>query len=107
VVGEFRPIKGCGREPPPARSAPAVTAAKTEMAVRQVGHSKSEKMSATIIIKSLQVKDAEPRGMRDGVGPAGGVELVEDLTDVEFGGMDRNVEPPGDLLIGGALGKQC
>jgi hypothetical protein len=37
------------------------------MAVRQVGHSKSEKMSATIIIKSLQVKDAEPRGMRDGV----------------------------------------
>jgi hypothetical protein len=66
-----------------------------------------EKMSATNMIKSLQVKDAEPRGMRDSVRPAGGVELVEDLTDVEFGGMDRNVEPPGDLLVRGALGKQC
>ncbi len=77
------------------------------VAVEATSSGPGEKMSATNIIKSLQVKDAEPRGMRYSVGPAGGVELVEDLTDVEFGGMDRNVEPPSDLLVGGALGKQC
>ena len=91
----------------PAQRRSILCATPTGFNLRQQQWVRGEKMSATNMIKSLQVKDAEPRGMRDSVGPAGGVELVEDLTDVEFGGMDRNVEPPGDLLVGGALGKQC
>src|SRR5882724_126566 len=53
-----------------------------------------------------QIDHPTPRRVRDRVGAAGGVELVEDRADMEFGGMDRYAEPLRDGLVGGALGHQ-
>jgi hypothetical protein len=38
----------------------------------------------------LKMKHAKPRGVRDCVCAAGRVELVEDLADMEFGGVNRD-----------------
>src|SRR5262249_21371203 len=48
----------------------------------------------------------EPRGVCDGVGAANRIQLVEELADVELGRVHRDAEPPGDLLVGRALGDQ-
>src|SRR5258708_28811913 len=53
-----------------------------------------------------QLDHPAPRRMRHGVGAAGGVELVEDRGDMEFGGVDRYPEPFCDDLVGSALGPQ-
>ena len=54
----------------------------------------------------LQIDDAEPRGVRHRVGTADGVELVEQRSDVEFGGMNRNSEPSRDRLVRCPFGHQ-
>src|SRR5262252_2431526 len=55
---------------------------------------------------ALQLDHAAPCRMRHRVGAAGGVELVEDRADMKFRGMHGYAEPPGDRLVGGALGHQ-
>jgi len=45
-------------------------------------------------------------GVRDRIGSTRGVELVDELTDVEFGGVDRDAEPSGDVFVGRALGQK-
>jgi len=50
--------------------------------------------------------DAAPGGMRDGVGAASGIELVQDRADVEHGDMDGNAELSCDHLVGGAFRHQ-
>src|SRR5262245_18606096 len=55
---------------------------------------------------SLQMENTEPRGVCDGVGAANRIQLVEELADVELGRVHRDAEPPGDLLVGRALGDQ-
>ena len=52
------------------------------------------------------MENAEPRGVRDGVGATDRIELVQELADVELGRVHRDAEPPGDLLVGRALGDQ-
>lgn len=41
--------------------------------------------------RTSKVEDAEPRGVRDGVGASRCVQLVEKLTDVELGRVHRDV----------------
>jgi hypothetical protein len=52
------------------------------------------------------MENTEPRGVRDGVGAASRIQLVDELADVELGCVYRDAEPPGDLLVGCALGEQ-
>jgi hypothetical protein len=49
--------------------------------------------------------DAEPSGVRDDVGAADCVELVDERADVKLGSMDGNAEPAGNYLARGALGE--
>ena len=51
-----------------------------------------------------KMDDAAPRRVRDGIGAADGVELVEKRADVELGSMNRYAEPPGDGLVRGSFG---
>ena len=44
--------------------------------------------------------------MRDGVGAAYGIKLVEKRADVELGGVNRNAEPAGDDLVRGSFCEQ-
>jgi len=53
-----------------------------------------------------KMDDAEPRRVCDGIGAADGVKLVEKRADMELGGMNRYVEPPGDGLVRGSFGEQ-
>ena len=53
-----------------------------------------------------KMDDPEPRRVRDGVGAADGIKLVEKRADVELGSMNRYAEPPGDGLVGGSFGDQ-
>src|SRR3954453_14150851 len=50
--------------------------------------------------------DAALGCMCDGVGSASGIELVQQLADMELGRVDGNAEPSGNLLVGRALGQQ-
>ena len=43
--------------------------------------------------------------MCDGVGSASGIELIQQLADMELGRVDGNAEPSGNLLVGRALGQ--
>ena len=51
--------------------------------------------------------DAAPRGMRDRVGTANGVELVKQRADMKFGRVNGNVESARDLFVRRPLGEQC
>lgn len=53
-----------------------------------------------------KVDDAEPGGVRDGVGAAHGIKLVEKRTDVELRGVNRYTEPPSDDFVRGSFGEQ-
>jgi transcriptional regulator BetI-like protein len=52
------------------------------------------------------MEKTEPRGVLDGVGATDRIQLVEELADVELGRVHRDAEPPGDHLVGRALGDQ-
>jgi Acyl-CoA dehydrogenase, C-terminal domain len=43
-------------------------------------------------------------GAEGGLGPVGGLELVEDAGDVVLHGLQGDAEGPGDLLVAGTLG---
>jgi len=45
-------------------------------------------------------------GAEGGLGPVGGLELVEDAGDVVLHGLQRDAEGAGDLLVAGTLGQQ-
>ena len=45
-------------------------------------------------------------GAEGGLGPVGGLELVEDMGDVVLHGLQGDAEGPGDLLVAGTLGQQ-
>jgi hypothetical protein len=49
--------------------------------------------------ETSKIDDAEPGGMRDGVGAADRVELVEQRADMELGGVDGDAKPAGDHLV--------
>jgi hypothetical protein len=53
-----------------------------------------------------EMEDAEPRGVGDGVSAAGRIELVDQLADMEFRGVDRDAESARDDLVRGAFGEQ-
>ena len=53
-----------------------------------------------------KMDDAEPCRMRDGIGAADGIKLVEKRANMELGSMNRYVEPPGDGLVRGPFGEQ-
>jgi hypothetical protein len=48
---------------------------------------------------ALQVDHPKPRGVGHRVGAAGGIELVEQRADVEFGGVNGYSEPSRDGLV--------
>ena len=50
--------------------------------------------------------DSLAGGMGDGIGPAGRVQLVQDLADMELRGVDRNSEASGDHLVRSTLSEQ-
>jgi hypothetical protein len=44
--------------------------------------------------------------MGDGIGAAGGVELIDEGANMELGGVNRDPEPAGDCLVGIALSEK-
>src|SRR3984957_1633600 len=54
-----------------------------------------------------KLNNPQPRRMRDGVGAAGGVELVDEGGDMKLDRMDRNAEAAGDRLFGDAFGEMA
>jgi len=54
-----------------------------------------------------EIEDADPGGMRDGIGAAHGVKLLEQLRNVILGGMRRDAEAAANQLVRRALGKEC
>ena len=57
-------------------------------------------------LKASKMDDPEPHSVRDRIGAAGGVELIDEGVDMELGSVNRDPEPAGDGLIGGALGQK-
>src|SRR5258707_258108 len=57
---------------------------------------------ATLRWLTSKADDAEPSRVRDGVGAAYGIKLVEKRADVKLGGVNRNAEPAGDDLVRGS-----
>ena len=55
---------------------------------------------------ALQVDHTNTRGVCHGIGPAGGVELVEQRADVEFGGVNGYSELSRNRLVRCAFGHQ-
>ena len=53
-----------------------------------------------------EMDDAEPCCVRDGVGAADRVKLVDQRADVELGRVDGDAEPAGDHLVRRSLGEQ-
>ena len=49
--------------------------------------------------------DPEPHSVRDRIGAAGGVELIDEGADMELG-VNRDPKPAGDGLVGSALGQE-
>ena len=48
----------------------------------------------------------EPQSVGDGIGAAGGVELIDEGADMELGSVNRDPEPAGDGLVGSALSEK-
>ena len=53
------------------------------------------------------MEHTNPCRMGDGIRAAHGVELFQQRCDVVLGGVRRNAEPPGNLLVRRALRQQC
>ena len=63
-------------------------------------------LAYTSLLGTSKIEYAEPRRVRDRVGAADCVELVEQGADVELGRVNGNAESARDLFVRGALRKQ-
>src|SRR5262245_42912963 len=65
-----------------------------------------KQLAAPIDRAGSKMEDTDPRGMRDGIGAADGVELLQQLRDVILGRMRRNPEPTANELVRRALSEE-
>ena len=63
-------------------------------------------LAYTSLLGTSKIEYAEPRRVRDRVGAADCVELVEQGADVELGRVNGNAESARDLFVRGSLSKQ-
>jgi hypothetical protein len=56
--------------------------------------------------RASKMEDTDPRGVRNGIGAAYGVKLLQQLRDVILGRMRRNPEPAANQLVRRALGEE-
>jgi hypothetical protein len=59
-----------------------------------IGSSAGKWRAVLSMEKPSKIDDAEPSGMRDGVGASDRVEFVEQRADMELGGVDGDAKPP-------------